>query len=238
MLFPVGLCMSNYIEVMVIAEGKTEQIFVEAILSPYLAQKNIYIYATQVTKPGQKGGDVKFERVKKDLETHLKQRSDTYVTTFVDYYGIKDWPGITEVGPQATPAQISEVVNTATKEQVVELFADQQAARRFVPYVAIHEFEALLFSDEAILAAALDIPVEDVVGVVNECGEPEAVNNSRQTAPSKRLDAWSARKKFPKTSTGIAVAKEIGVTKMREKCPQFNAWIGQFESLVGQLDEA
>lgn len=229
--------MSNYIEVMAIVEGKTEQVFIELILQPYLAARNIYISATQVTKPGQKGGDVKFERVKKDLEIHLKQRSDTYVTTFVDYYGIKEWPGITEVVPHATPAQISEVVNTATKEQVVEVFADQQAARRFVPYVAIHEFEALLFSDETILAAALDIPIEDVAMAISECGEPEAVNNSRQTAPSKRLDAWSARRKFSKTSTGITVAKEIGVTKMREKCPQFNIWIAQFESIIEQLNE-
>ena len=172
------------------------------------------------------------------MEIHLKQRTDTFVTTFVDYYGIKEWPGIAGIDSNATPAQIGGVVNSATKEKVVELFAEQQAERRFIPYVAIHEFEALLFSDETILAAVLDIPVADVARVIVECGEPEAVNNSRQTGPSKRLDAWSARKKFPKTSTGIAVAKEIGVTKMREKCPLFNAWIAQFESIVGQLNDA
>jgi hypothetical protein len=121
---------------------------------------------------------------------------------------------------------------------VVKIFAGQQAERRFIPYMANHEFEALLFSDEAFLAAALGIPVEDVIGVIDECGEPEAVNNSRQTASSKRFDAWSARKKFPKTTTGITVAKEIGVTKMCEKCPQFNAWIKQFELIVQQLNKA
>ena len=79
---------------------------------------------------------------------------------------------------------------------------------------------------------------KDVAMAISECGEPEAVNNSRQTAPSKRLDAWSARKKFPKTTTGITVAKEIGITKMREKCPQFNIWIAQFESIIAELNEA
>ena len=82
--------MSDYIEVIAIVEGKTEQVFVESVLQPYLAQQNIFISATQVSKPGQKGGDVRFSRVSRDIERHLKQRPDTYVTTLVDYYGIKE----------------------------------------------------------------------------------------------------------------------------------------------------
>jgi len=77
--------MSNYIEVIAIVEGKTEQIFIESILAPYIGHKNIGIRATQVSKPGQKGGDVRFSRVKRDLEHNLRQRTDTYVTTFIDY---------------------------------------------------------------------------------------------------------------------------------------------------------
>jgi len=82
--------MNNYIEVIVIVEGKTEQTFIESILAPYLGLKYIGMRATQVSKPGQKGGDVKFTRVKKDVRNHLKQRRDTYISTFVDYYGIKE----------------------------------------------------------------------------------------------------------------------------------------------------
>jgi predicted ATP-dependent endonuclease of OLD family len=47
--------MNKFIEVVIIVEGRTEQLFVEKLLSPYLASKNIFICATQVTKPGQKG---------------------------------------------------------------------------------------------------------------------------------------------------------------------------------------
>ena len=47
--------MSDYIEVIAIVEGKTEQIFIESILAPYLGYKGIGIRATQVSKPGQKG---------------------------------------------------------------------------------------------------------------------------------------------------------------------------------------
>ncbi len=222
----------KYIEVIAIVEGKTEQVFIESILRPYLANKQIYISATQVSKSGQKGGDVKFSRVKKDLAIHLKQRSDTYVTTFVDYYGIKEWPAVDTLAVNLTPVQISESVNKATTKQVIELFAEQQAKRRFIPYIAMHEFEALLFSDTAILANELAINQQDIDDVLEQCGEPEAVNNSPQTAPSKRLDAWYVYNKFPKTTAGIAVAKRIGITKMREQCPVFNAWINSLEGLL------
>jgi len=222
----------KYIEVIAVVEGKTEQVFIELILRPYLANKQIYISATQVSKSGQKGGDVKFSRVKKDLAIHLKQRPDTYVTTFVDYYGIKEWPAIDTLAANLTPIQMSESVNEATKQKVIELFAEQQAQRRFIPYIAMHEFEALLFSDTAILANELAVGQQDIDDVLAQCGEPEAVNNSPQTAPSKRLDAWSTYNKFSKTTTGIAVAKQIGIPKMREQCPVFNTWINTLEGLL------
>jgi hypothetical protein len=226
--------MSDFITVIAIVEGKTEEIFINSLLKPYLDQKMVFITATQVTKPGQKGGDVCFERVKKDLENHLKQRVDTYVTTLVDFYGVREWPGIDLVPANASPARIAEIVNDATYTTVVKLFAKQEADRRFIPYMAIHEFEALLFSDSASLATELDIAEEKVTTVLNECGEPEAINNSPVTAPSKRLDGWSRNGKFPKTTTGIAVARSIGIQKMREQCPLFDAWLQRFEAIVGR----
>lgn len=225
--------MSDFIEVIAIVEGKTEEIFINSLLKPYLAQKMVFMTATQVTKPGQKGGDVRFERVKKDLEIHLKQRADTYVTTLVDFYGVREWPGIDLVPANASPAKIAEIVNGATHATVVELFAAQRADRRFIPHMAIHEFEALLFSDSASLATELDIAEEKVTAVLNECGEPEAINNSPVTAPSKRLDGWSRNGEFPKTTSGIAVARSIGIQKMREQCPLFDAWLQRFEAIVG-----
>ncbi|MGI6657283.1 MAG: DUF4276 family protein [Desulfobulbus sp.] len=68
--------MSDFIEVIAIVEGKTEEIFINSLLKPYLAEKKIFMTPTQVSKPGQKGGDVRFERVKRDIENHLKQRAD------------------------------------------------------------------------------------------------------------------------------------------------------------------
>lgn len=223
--------MSNYIQVIAIVEGKTEQIFIEKILAPYLGHNNIGIRATQVSKPGQKGGDVRFSRVKRDLEGHLKQRADTYVTTFIDYYGTKEWPGLDLVPLQASPEIIAQTVNDATRSQVVSLFSEQQAERRFIPFVAVHEFEALLFSDAEILAQHLGVDPSEISEVVSAYGSPEAINNNPQTAPSKRLDGWSANNKFLKTAAGISVAEKIGIKKMREKCPLFNTWLESLEQI-------
>ena len=226
--------MPSYIEVMAIVEGKTEQIFVEKILGPYLAEKKIYIHATQVTKPGQNGGDVHFQRVQRDLGNHLKQRADIYVTTFVDYYGTKHWPGMNAVQPNASPDQIARCLNDATQAKVSELFPAQQSERRFIPYIAVHEFETLLFSNPTILAKSLEADETEIQSVIAGCGEAEAINNGPQSAPSKRLDSWSSEGKFAKTITGIRVAKEIGIPKMREKCPVFNQWLEKFEAIVGE----
>jgi len=84
--------MSN-ITIYAVVEGQTEKIFFDKILTPYLATKNISIIATIIKKPGQSGGDVKFSRARKDISAFLRQRSDTYVTKFIDLYGIKEWPG-------------------------------------------------------------------------------------------------------------------------------------------------
>ena len=223
--------MSDYIEIMVLAEGKTEEIFVNDLLVPYMAPKNIYLYPTQISKPGQKGGDVRFARAQRDIGMHLKQRQDTYVTTFIDFYGTKEWPGLNAVRSGATPGEIAQTINEATKTEVGNLFADRRPDTRFIPYVAVHEFEAMLFSDIDLLSARLTVNREKVEQVLSEYGEPEAVNNSPETAPSKRLDGWSLNGKFPKTTAGIVIARQIGIPTIREKCPLFDNWLTTIENI-------
>ncbi len=223
--------MSSYIEIIVIVEGKTEQIFIESILSPYLALKNIFMTATQVSKPGEKGGDVKFERVVKDIERHLKQRPNTYVSTFVDYYGIKeDWPGVREAKQINVPKDIFKFINQATSSVIIELYSNWSADKRFIPFIAVHEFESLLFSNSKVLAQNLRIDQSLIDEVIISCGDPESINNSPETAPSKRLQKWMPR--FKKTTTGIAIASEIAIDTMRKECINFDNWLKEIEKLV------
>jgi hypothetical protein len=224
--------MSDYAEIVALVEGPTEKIFISDMLVPYLAGKGVFMTPIIISKPGQKGGDVKFMRVQNDIELHLKQRQDTYITLFVDFYGIKsDWPGLEEAKRQATHGQKAATINEATRKKVEKLFRSHDSDRRFIPYVAMHEFEALLFSEPQKLAEVLHVPLSKIEEILDECGEPENIDNSPRTAPSKRLENLSDR--FKKTSTGIAIAKSIGLNKIRESCPIFNGWLMAIENLKG-----
>ena len=222
--------MSRIVEVMALVEGQTEKIFIQNILSPYLAQTEVYVTPIILKKPGQKGGDVRFSRAKNDIEHYLKQRQKTWLTLLVDYSGIKgDWPGYQESKRETRHALKARVLNDATRKQVNELFGDQDSQRRFIPYVSMFEFEALLFSDANILAKKLNLQLKDVIEILSQCGEPEKINDNPRTAPSKRLEVLSDS--FRKTATGISIAREIGIDRMRASCPIFDEWIIKLENL-------
>ena len=98
----------------------------------------------------------------------------------------------------------------------------------------MHEFEAMLFSEPEILAKLLNISQTKIDKILAECGEPENIDDSPHTAPSKRLENLSSR--FKKTSTGITIVKAIGLSKIRECCPIFNNWLTAVENLKGAIN--
>jgi len=226
--------MNNVAAVIVLAEGPTEQVFIKTLLSQYFAVKGIFLTPILLSKPGQKGGDVRFIRAQKDIGNHLKQRHDTYITLMVDYYGInKDWPGFEESKRQSGHRNKAEIINRETEKIIQTLFPDQNRGCRFIPYISMHEIEALYFSEPKTLARIMDIKPEKIEDIIRECGEPEAINDGFDTAPARRLEKLS--KKFKKIATGIAIAKMVGIRRIRECCPLFDAWMNRIENL--QPDE-
>lgn len=223
--------MSNYIIVKVVVEGQTEQKFIGEILAPYLYAKGIFMTPIVASKKGQKGGDIKFQRVKKDIGNFLAQGNVDIVSTFVDYYGVKEWPGKDSILQNSTPEQIAATMNAAAKAEVCKKYDCLKPAQRFIPFIAVHEFETLLFSDTKALAESLGIEQATVDATVNEFPSLEHINNSRETAPSKRLKAWYPQ--YGKTTTGLAIAKKIQVDTMRAKCPLFDQWLTAIEAVAG-----
>ena len=222
--------MNESAEIVALVEGKTEGIFISKLLAPHLTRLNVYMTPIIISKPGEKGGDVRFGRVKNDIGLHLKQRTGTYLTLFVDYYGLKgDWPGLDEAKRRPRAKDRAEAVNRATQDAVCRLFPERRAERRFIPYVAMHEFEALLFSAPEILASRLQVKPALIANIVAKCGSPEEIDDSPDTAPSKRLIQLSNG--FRKTTTGIAVAEDIGLSAIRARCPLFDEWLTAIERL-------
>ena len=148
----------------------------------------------------------------------------------VDFYGTKEWPMLEEARSQKSYVEKSKIFCKATMTSLKKFIGDSiSVEQRFIPYVSMHEFESLLFSNPTILADKLNIKKSIILDVLKECSEPEQINDSPMTAPSKRLHTLSHS--FKKTSTGIAIAKEIGLDTMRKKCPLFNQWISSIEQL-------
>lgn len=223
--------MDSLVEVVVLVEGPTEQRFVKRLLAPYLAERGIFMTATILNKPGEKGGDVKFARAKIDMRNHLRQRADTYLTLLIDYYGLgTDWPGYELSKKGTNHIDKARQMNESTAQAVKELLPDLRVDKRFIPYVSMYELEALYFSDPHVLADALGVKQESVDAIVCEFGDPEMINDNYETTPSRRISKLSER--FKKTTTGLAIAEEIGVEKMRDQCRIFNQWITRLESLV------
>ena len=217
-------------EVFLVVEGLTEQLFCDNVLAPYLAQRGIYLHTSQIKKKGAKGGDVRYVRAKTSITAYLKQRPDTIVGTFFDYYGLKEWPELdaARANTNLRPAEIEERLVSAAKADLISSLPEIDVASRFRPFIAIHEFEALLYSDPGKLSDALCINRSLIDAALTECGSPESVNTSPQTAPSKRILAWTANR-YGKASQGPNIAAQIGIDTIRAACPIFDGWLASIE---------
>ncbi|MCI5147601.1 MAG: DUF4276 family protein, partial [Candidatus Electrothrix sp. AR3] len=218
-------------------EGQTEQTFVRDILAQEMACNGMYLYPVVIGTPGHKGGDIRFSRAKKDIGNLLKQRDNIFVSTMFDYFRIDtDWPGKSEVsqkiqnGETLTATEKAEILENATHDdKIVQIFSKYDARKRFIPYIEMHEFEALLFSDTDILAEKTGISRGELVSITELYNNPEEINDDPAKAPSKRLE--SLLDGYRKVAMGKIIAEAIGIQTVRQQCPHFNQWIIKLESL-------
>lgn len=102
----------------------------------------------------------------------------------------------------------------------------------FVPYLSLHEFEALLFSAPDVLPRILIGPhrAEDFAAIRASVATPEEINERPESAPSKRI--LSLFPGYRKTLYGPSVCKEIGIQQLRAECPHFDGWIQRLEAFA------
>ena len=105
---------------------------------------------------------------------------------------------------------------------------------RFVPYVVMHEFEGLLFSDPDRFAQSLGKPdlTSGFQAIRAEFQTPEDINDSPDTAPSKRV--LNLYQGYQKPLMGTLAMEEIGLDTVRGACPLFDAWIAVLEQQAGR----
>jgi hypothetical protein len=225
------------VEVYVVVEGRTEQTFIRDVLAPAMSYQGVFLYPALIGKPGHKGGDVRFDRAKTDIGNFLLQRHDTYVSTMFDYFRIDaDWPGRAEVcqrierGATPTARQKASILEVATRQAIEESYPQSNAGKRFIPYVEMHEFEAMLFSDASILASEADIDMSAIDRILDEHGEPEEIDDDPLRAPSKQIIALNSS--YRKVAMGKVITEAIGIPTLREKCSHFDEWLTRLERLA------
>ena len=148
----------------------------------------------------------------------------------VDYYALP------QSGPQAWPGRAAsasaDVVEDALRESIASRMGGGFDRGRFLPLVMMHEFEAMLFSDCEAFGRAIGRPdlVLDFQAIRNSFENPEDIDDSPETAPSKRIEALFPA--YQKVLMGSLAALEIGLDHIRAECPHFRGWLERLEARV------
>ena len=203
----------------IVVEGQTEQEFVNDILRPYFAEHGIYHVSARLIQTSRtgKGGFVNFQHLQNDVNRILANEPNAIVTTFIDFFRC----------PNNMP-KYNEAIQKGNHQEAVEILeigmADLFNNHRFIPYIQLHEFEALLFSsDKGFKAYWEDKLTEKAKEIIAEYPNPEDINSRPEKAPSKRI--LEIKSNYEKVAEGNLIAMEIGISEMLKRCPRFKAWI-------------
>jgi hypothetical protein len=215
---------------LILVEGQTEERFVKDVLAPEFFARNLFFSPTLlVTKrvkdgPHFKGGVTSYQRFRNDLRRLLKD-SGALVTMLLDYYGLpSDFPGML-TRPQGTALQCVTHVERAIHEEL-------GSPSNFLPFLAVHEFEAWLFASPYELPRTMTQAGKqpEFAKVRDAFDSPEEIDDGPTTAPSKRIAALFPA--YSKKLHGPLTAQRIGLERIRTECPHFASWLGKLEAFA------
>ena len=210
----------------IVVEGQTEQAFVLNVLSPYFF-KNGVLSVTPIlirTSKTGRGGHVNAQHLMRTIKALLSSmKDDIVVSTFVDFFRIpKNMPEYEACMTLGSDALRADALETALGKEIDDI--------RFIPYIQLHEFEALLFSNNKGFEEYLsNEQAEETVAVIHKFVNPEDINSSPETAPSKRI--LSIDPGYNKVLQGNLIAIEVGIDDMMAKCSRFASWVSHLLEL-------
>lgn len=217
--------------ILILVEGQTEERFVKDVLQSHLLTKKLLIIPsivrTRRDRSGKtyKGGVSGYNKIKQDLQKLFNDTDARCITTMLDYYRLpQDFPK-----PESSTLALKTVYNQI--QQLEEAFALDINKHRFIPFLMLHEFETLLFSDVSEVARAF--PDQNILPQLQEIrgsfASVEEINGGEDTHPSARMR--SLVPSYRKVAYGPPIASRIGLLKIREQCTHFNEWLAKLESI-------
>lgn len=210
----------------IVVEGQTEQEFVRNVLSPFFLKNGVLSVIPiliRTSKTGR-GGHVNAQHLRRTINGLLSSmKGDVVVSTFVDFFRIPtnmpDYESCMSLGNDVLRA---DALETALGKEIGDI--------RFIPYIQLHEFEALLFSNNKGFEEYLSgEQAGKTAAVIHEFVNPEDINSSPETAPSKRI--LSIDRGYNKVLQGNLIAMDVGIDDMLEKCPRFSSWVSHLLEL-------
>jgi hypothetical protein len=208
------------IRVTISVEGDTEEAFIKDILYDSFYAKGINLTAINMR------GNISIDRIIPELRRHY--HNSEFLTTFYDFYGFKR---------NNKYFNCDDLVNKIVERLAQELKRGNHTLdmRKFLPYIQMHEFEGLLFSDVEAFRLLNDIQDEHIekLKVTRKAfNTPEDINNSKETSPSHRLTDLKIG--YNKVEFGPILAMAIGLPTIRKECPRFNKWLTWLENLAAK----
>lgn len=207
-------------------EGQTEESFVNEVLAPYLA--NLMIFVTPIVcttkrtaSSKHRGGVSDYNKIKNELKIICKSHKNEFVTTMFDYYAM----------PTNTPNIDCTETDIYKRMRLIEQAIDHDIGQSncFFNFM-LHEFEAILFSSPDSFSEITDaVTVTKIREMRNDATSPEHINNSPETAPSKRLEKLIPN--YAKVKNGAFLSKKIGIDIILKECAHFNSWIEKIKAL-------
>ena len=207
----------------IVVEGQTEQSFVNEVLAPYLRNNGVSLIIPRLIRTSKtgRGGLVNYHHLHNTIKGLLSNPQDgnIVVSSFVDFFRIpNNMPGYDEA--------MRSVDDLQRVENLQQALGDSIADRRFIPYIQLHEFEALLFSNNKGFEYLWEDDMSSKTkNIVDSFKNPEDINSAPETAPSKRLLAIN--QKYDKVLEGNVIALEVGINEMLAKCPRFAEWVSR-----------
>ena len=155
-----------------------------------------------------------------------------------DYYAMPDcWPG--RIQSKSLPwHERGTYLETQLTQDIVTSMSSSFNSKQFIPYVQMHEFEALMFANTLELANTIAqlnnlLPQKlhiALQAIVDQAGSPEAINDSYETCPSRRITSFVPA--YKKRLHGPIISKRIGIDQLRITCSNFGQWLSRLEKIA------
>lgn len=217
----------------IIAEGDAEESFVNNILSLHFTSLGLYnnIQCFKIKKSN--GGISKYSDVKKDIINTLYE-NDVIVSTMLDFYRLpSSFPGKQDGLTLPTHLHQVELIEERLKEDIE--ITQQCTFNNLIPYIQLHEFEALIFSSingvDALFEPS-EFKRKDMIQVIQDFPNPEDINDQPNTAPSVRL--MKLIPGYEKVLYGIEILQQHGMPTLLARCPHFRDWVNKLEDALRQ----